>query len=161
MLVIWFYIICIIGVAVAFIIYVLKTKTEHWKKALIIGLLFLIPGMLADYIGINLLHLWDNTANLLPEFFGIPVGNFPFVVFGGAFFVLIWNEFEKPETKVIFLFAAAGTCAYFVALTIFYGFLVHYPPYDIGWSYWFWLGMLSFMVLCDFLYDKYVTKTIK
>lgn len=145
----------IISCTAAVIGHAIISKMKNVVKALIIGSIFLIPGMLADFIGINILHWWDNTGFLLPfEFFNIPIGNFPFVVFGGAFFVLIWNEFKKPVTKIFFLLAAAGTCAFFVALTIHYGFLIHNWPYDIGWAYFFWLGMLSFLVLCDYLYEK-------
>ena len=103
--------------------------------------------------------MWNNTTSIFPELFGIPIGNIPFSIFGGSLFVLFWNEFEKPITKFAFLFSAAGTCGFAVAFTIHLGFLEHYAPYNIGWAYLFWLGNLSLMVFCDYLYEKYMKKS--
>lgn len=136
------YIILIVACTVGFITFAVIRKPTHLKKAIIVGLIFCAFGYLWDYLGINVYHLWDNTSSILPELFGVPIGNLPFTIFGGALFVLIWNKFETPTTKTAFLFSAAGTCGYFVALTVYWGFLEHYPPYNIGWSYFFWLGNL-------------------
>ena len=148
------YIILIIACTASFIAYAVIAKPEHLKKAIVVGIIFTIFGFLWDFIGINLVHYWDNTSSLLPELYGVPIGNIPFTIFGGAVFILLWNEFERRITKIVFLFSAAGTCGYAVALNIYSGFLIHYPPYNIGWAYLFWLGNLCLMVFCDYLYEK-------
>ena len=120
------------------------------------GGLFLVAGWIADYVGINVLRLWDNSRSLLPELAGIPVGNIPFCFFGGALFILIWHRFHDFVQRLFFALTVAGTCAYFVALTIRSGFLIHYEPYSIVWAYFFWLGFVGFMILTDALYPRFL-----
>jgi hypothetical protein len=150
----------IIGTGIAFLLYVFITKPEKQLliKSLVVAGIWTVFGLLWDFLGINIFHLWDNTVALLPELWNIPVGNIPFCIFGGGFFVLLWNDFgdEKVLIKIVFLMAAAGSCGYVVVLMKEEGFLLHFDPYNSGWAYAFWLANLLMMVVMDYWYDKYI-----
>jgi len=155
------YVAFIIGCAIGLIGYTLITKPakENIIKAFIIAVIWTLFGLLWDFLGINIYHLWDNTVSLLPELWNIPIGNIPFCIFGGMLFVLIWDEFETPITQGAFLLTATGTCGYGVVLLKEQGFLLHFEPYNSGWAYLFWLSQLLMMVVMDYLYKKYFLKT--
>ncbi len=150
----------IFGTAIAFCLYVLitKPKKQLLKKSLIIACIWTIFGLLWDFLGINIFHLWDNAIALLPELWNIPIGNIPFCILGGSLFILLWNDFgeEKLLIKIVFLMAVAGSCGYVVCLMKEQGFLLHFDPYNSGWAYIFWFANLLMMVIMDYLYEKYI-----
>jgi glucan phosphoethanolaminetransferase (alkaline phosphatase superfamily) len=125
-------------------------KKAELVRAFTISIIFTLYGLAFDFVGINILHWWDNTTSLLPELWNIPIGNIPFCIAGGTIFIGLWNKIDKPLFKAIFFFTATGTIAYGVSLAVFFGFLQHFPPYNIGWAYLFWNGTLGIMILINF-----------